>query len=118
MATKQELENNADGILAQVDQAKTSEEQFKIVWNGAVKPILELVKSFTGKNIDDQIDKLIYAADKVCDDTNPDVANYCNIWKTFKIKPLLKFVQKFTGAKVDKAIDKFIEISDGFCPAE
>lgn len=117
MATKQQLEDSADGIIAAAEQTQDPKKQFCIIWNGTIKPILELVKSFTGAKIDEQIERLIYAADKVCDGTNPDVTNYCNIWKTFKIKPLLKFVQKFTGAKVDKAIDKFIEISDGFCPA-
>lgn len=116
MATKQQLEDSADSILSSAEAAQDSKAQFCIIWNGTVKPILELVKSFTGAKMDDQIDKIIYAADKVCDGSNPDVANYCQIWKTFKIKPLLKFVQKFTGKKVDKVIDKFIEISDGFCP--
>ncbi|HEX8517224.1 MAG TPA: hypothetical protein VF868_13590 [Bacteroidia bacterium] len=114
MATKQQLESNADSIIAAASQTQDPKQQFCIIWNGTVKPVLELMKSFTGAIIDEQIDKLIYAADKVCDGTNPDVSNYSEIWKTFKIKPLLNFVKKFTGAKVDKVIDKFIKISDGF----
>ncbi|MGZ4054519.1 MAG: hypothetical protein ACXVPU_03755 [Bacteroidia bacterium] len=118
MATKQELEASADGIVAAAEQTQDPKAQFCIVWNGTIRPILELVRSFTGANIDDQIDKLVYAADKVCDGTNPDVKNYCDAWKNFHLKPLLKFVEKFTGPKVKKAIDKFIEISDGFCPEQ
>ncbi|MFZ2205539.1 MAG: hypothetical protein WA057_00415 [Candidatus Magasanikiibacteriota bacterium] len=115
MATKQQLELSADNIIASVDLEKDPKEQFKIVWLGTVKPILELVKSFTGAKIDEQIARLEIAADRVCDEKNVDVTNYCQIWNSFHLKSLLKFVQTFTGPKVDKAINKFIEISDSFC---
>jgi hypothetical protein len=117
MATKQQLEAAADGVLAAANQQTDPKQQFCIVWNGTVKPILEFVKGFPGgANIDKQIEKLIYAADKVCDGTNPDVSNYCEIWKGAHLKQVLKFVEKFTNSKVDAVIDKFIVISDSFCP--
>jgi hypothetical protein len=114
--TKAELENNASQVVTNAENTNDQREQFCIVWSGTVKPMLDLIKAFTGPKVDEQIDKLIYAADKVCDGTNPDVSNYCQVWNSFHIKSLLKFVQTFTGPKVDKAIHKFVEISDNFCP--
>ena len=115
MATKQELENNADGILDAAAQENDQVKQFCVIWTGMVKPALELVKVFTGANADEQIDKLIYAADGVCKGSNVDVQNYCNTWRAFHLKGLLKGIQVFTGAKVDKALNKFIELSDNLC---
>lgn len=113
--TKQQLEANAESIITNAENTENPKEQFCIIYTGTVKPILELVKNFTGARIDEQIDKLMYAADGVCSETNPDVSNYCNVWKTFHLKGLLKSVQIFTGPKVDKALNKFIEISDSLC---
>lgn len=79
MVTKQELEEGTETILTNAEEAKTPNEQFCIIWSGTIKPILEIVRSFPGQKLDEQIDKLIYSADKVCDGTNSDVSNYCNI---------------------------------------
>lgn len=115
MATKQELENSADGILDAAAQENDPIKQFCVIWTGTVKPVLELVKVFTGANVDNQIDKLIYAADGICKGSNVDVKNYCDAWQAFHLKGLLKGIQIFTGAKVDKAINRFIELSDSLC---
>ncbi len=116
MATKQQLELSADGIIMNAENAEDPIKQFCIIYNGTVKPTLQLVKNFTGAKMDEQIDKLIYAADGVCSGDNPDVKNYCNVWNTFHLKGILKSIQFFTGPKVDKALNKFIEISDSLCP--
>src|ERR1700741_2115649 len=97
MVTKQELEANADAVLAAADQETDPVKQFAKVWNGIIKPVLELVKSFTGSRIDDQISKLEYAADALCNGTNVDAANYCQAWNDFHLKGLLKMIQVFTG---------------------
>lgn len=115
MATKHQLESNADNILNNAENANEPKEQFDIVYKGTVKPILLLIKSFTGPKIDEQMDKFIYAADGVCSDNNPDVRNYCHVWNSLNLKLLLKGIQIFTGPKVDKVLNKFIEISDSLC---
>ncbi|MBS1586685.1 MAG: hypothetical protein JSS82_14210 [Bacteroidetes bacterium] len=115
MPNKQQLESNADSIVASADQADTTVAQFCILWSGIIKPALDLVKSFTGPKIDQQIENLEKAADNLCAGTNPDVKNYCLYWNTFHIKALLKMVEMFTGPKVDAAINKFIAISDSLC---
>jgi hypothetical protein len=115
MANKHQLEAKADDVMASAEQADTTVQQFCILWSGIIKPALDLVKSFTGPKIDQQIDKLEKAADELCDGTNPDVKNYCLYWNTFHIKSLLKLVEIFTGPKVDKVINKFIAISDSLC---
>jgi hypothetical protein len=116
MATKAQIEAKADSVIAEIDATQEPIEQFKKVWVDIVKPTLELISSFTGARADEQINKLIYAADQVCAGNNPDMKNYCEVWNNFHLKSLLKFVQTFTGAKTDRAINKFIEISDSFCP--
>ncbi|MDP3556264.1 MAG: hypothetical protein Q8T03_02755 [Bacteroidota bacterium] len=115
MATKQQLETGADNIIANAEATEDPIKQFCIIYTGTVKPTLELVKNFTGAKVDEQIDKLIYAADGVCAGNNPDVKNYCTIWNTYHLKGILKSIQFFTGPKVDKALNKFIEISDNLC---
>ena len=115
MANKQQLEANADSVMDSAEQADTTVQQFCILWQGIIKPALELVKNITGPKIDQQIDNLAKAADGLCDGTNPDAKNYCLYWHTFHVKALLKMVEVFTGPKVDKAINKFIAISDSLC---
>lgn len=117
MGKKKELEKKADAIITAAENAATPVEQFCTIWTGIIKPALELVKSFTGPKVDEKIAELEKAADNVCTGNNPDVANYCKIWNTFKIKKLLNAVQLLTGPKVDKALDKFIVISESLCPA-
>jgi hypothetical protein len=116
MATKQQLEANADAVLAAANQGNDQIQQFCLIWNGIIKPAIELVKNFTNSDVDARLDKLINAANGVCSGNNPDVANYCNIWRTLHLKALFKTIQVFTGPKVDRAIDKFVSISDSLCP--
>ena len=114
---KQQLEASAAGILATAQQSTDPKTQFCTLWNGTIKPTLELVKNFTGPKIDNLINELETAADGICNGSNPDQKNFCNIWNSFHLEFILKGIEIFVGPNVKKVISKFIEIADSLCAA-
>ena len=115
--TKQQLELNAESVLSTASLTGDPKQQFCQIWNGVLRPALELVKHITGPRIDKIINELEKAADGVCSGTNPDIQNFCKVWNAFHIESILKIIEVFVGPNVKKAIDKFIEIADSLCPA-
>jgi hypothetical protein len=112
MATKKELESNANEVLANAENTENKIEQFLIIWEGTVKPALGLIKLITGPKIDERLDKLIEAADGLTGGGEEGEGKFALVWNSFQIKPLLKTIQIFTGPKVDKALNKFITVAD------
>ena len=112
MASKQQLEAHADIVLASVEATADKMQQFCLLWGEIVRPVFELVKTFTGPKVDEQLNKLESAADGVCSGNNLQVQKYCTLWDTLHLKGLLKMIQFFTGPKVDKVLNKFIDLSD------
>ena len=115
--TKQQLETNAANAMESAARLTDPKQQFCLLWNGTIRPTLELVKHFTGPKIDKVINQLETAADGVCNGTNPDIQNFCKIWNNYHLESILKTIEIFVGPKVKKAIDMFIEIADSLCPA-
>ncbi|MBE7178320.1 MAG: hypothetical protein INR69_18110 [Mucilaginibacter polytrichastri] len=115
---KNELESHTDSVLSATAAQPDPKAQFCMLWSGTVKPALNLVKIITGPKVDAQIDKLIEAADAVCDGTSPQLGKFCMIWDQFNLKTLLQMVQLFTGPKVDMALNKFIYLAENMCEVE
>lgn len=112
---KQELEASAASTLESTSAQTDPKATFCLLWGGTVKPALNLVKLITGPKVDAQIDKLIEAADGVCDGTGGPVDKFCIVWEQYNLKTLLQMVQLFTGAKVDMALNKFIYVAESMC---
>jgi hypothetical protein len=117
MMTKQEVESSATEVLSQAEKSDSTILQFTLIWEGAIKPALSLVKLITGKRIDERLDKLIAAADGISEGTGGK-GKFCVVYSTYQIRTLLKTIQIFTGPKVDKAINKFLSIADDICNTE
>lgn len=114
---KEELEIFAGEAIVTANQIENPVQKFCEIWK-SVKRGLELAKKITGPKIDIQIDRLIYAADKVCTGEHVDVQNYCKVYNDYNVKQFLKTIQIITGPNVDKALNIIIEISDNLCPDE
>ena len=114
MMTKQEVESSATEVLSQADKSDSAILQFTLLWEGAIKPALGLVKLITGKRVDERLDKLIVAADGISEGTGGK-GKFCVVYNTYQIRTLLKTIQIFTGPKVDKAINKFLGLADEIC---
>lgn len=112
---KKELEAKAASVLESTADQTDPKATFCLLLNGTVKPALSLVKLITGPKVDAQIDKLIAAADAVCDGTGGPVDKFCTVWEQYNLKTLLQMVQLFTGAKVDMALNKFIYVAENMC---
>ena len=109
-------ELNAQNALDQAGQTTDPKKKFCILWNGSIRPVLEVIKKITGPKVDAQINDLEKACDQVCSGDNPDVANFCNAWKSLHLESVLRLVETFTGRKVKAVINEFINIADSLCP--
>lgn len=86
-------------------------EKFKQVW-AIIKPASQIVKIVTRDKVDDIIDKLILAGDKVANEQGESefVNEFKKVWQY--IKTALLIAMTFTGEKVDNVLEEIIEWGD------